>query len=822
MLLVHIIINEYLFIMKAIYLSFIGLLFYFTATVTYAEIITDGTLGLQGALKGPNYAIDAELGQQRGNNLFHSFSQFNLDQYESATFSGPDNIAHIISRVTGGQSSNINGLIRSTIPDANFYLINPSGLIFGSHASLDVQGSVHVSTADTLYFQDGSEFNALHPNQSTLTVAPITTFGFLTASPTALSIDSSQLAIPSGETLSLVGNNLQFNQAQITSPGGRLNLASVAGEGVVSFQDDELEVSAPLGNITALDSQLGTSGEGGGAIYIRAGQLLLNNSQISANTLGEVNTQGIDVQVNELVGIRGSYLSSSTTGTGRGGDVKVKATNRVAFSGENSEGNLSGIFAQSGKPDDNNNAGDAGDIILETEQLYLEEGGQISSTTFGTGQGGNISMTVKESSYLSGDSQDGNFPSGIIADTEGEADNAGNAGHLQLRTRQLHIQDGARILAATLGGGQGGQINIEVEQEVLISGRGKPRTTTSGSTSRRRSSISTTSYNKGNGGDLKLTASELNLKEDAIIDASTQNVGQAGTIHIEIAGDLNVSGSGGISTTSLNGKAGDLILQSQQLILEEGARIIAMTLGNKTGGNIQIQANQVYLTGESTISASSIRGKGDAGQIKLKIGKSLQMQDSTIETETQQADGGDIQIVSPGYLYLVGSQITTSVHGNMGNGGNITLKPEFIVLDNARIQANAFEGDGGNIAITITGFYELAESVIEASSEYGIDGEITIDSPDANVDESLVILQSNFSDVSRLLKSICNLGHFEKPHNAFLIFPLAGSPLSPTDWQPSAFLSRIGKNNLTTRDYPSSEISHNTNKLLRVSCTKQQ
>ena len=103
-----------------------------------AQIVLDGTLGPTGALPGPDYAITADLGQQHGGNLFHSFGQFSIRQGESATFSGPPSVSNIISRVTGGQVSTIDGMLRSTILGANLYLLNPAGVLFRENARLDV------------------------------------------------------------------------------------------------------------------------------------------------------------------------------------------------------------------------------------------------------------------------------------------------------------------------------------------------------------------------------------------------------------------------------------------------------------------------------------------------------------------------------------------------------------------------------------------------------------------------------------------------------------------------------------------------------------
>jgi len=109
-------------------------------------------------LPGPNYEIKAEYGQQAGANLFHSFRQFNIHKDETATFTGPDSVRNIISRVTGGDASWIDGTLASIIPNADLYLLNPAGIMFGAHASLDLSGSFHVSTADYLRMGDNERF----------------------------------------------------------------------------------------------------------------------------------------------------------------------------------------------------------------------------------------------------------------------------------------------------------------------------------------------------------------------------------------------------------------------------------------------------------------------------------------------------------------------------------------------------------------------------------------------------------------------------------------------------------------------------------------
>jgi filamentous hemagglutinin family protein len=112
---------------------------------------TDGTVGPKQTLSGSQADIPQSLGTTVGKNVFHSFSQFNVDKGQTVTFqeNAPNTLDNVISRVTGGNRSDINGTLRSTPGGhANLYLINPNGVVFGPNAKLDVPGDFHASTAD--------------------------------------------------------------------------------------------------------------------------------------------------------------------------------------------------------------------------------------------------------------------------------------------------------------------------------------------------------------------------------------------------------------------------------------------------------------------------------------------------------------------------------------------------------------------------------------------------------------------------------------------------------------------------------------------------
>ncbi|MCX7073302.1 MAG: filamentous hemagglutinin N-terminal domain-containing protein, partial [Methylococcales bacterium] len=145
-----------------------------------AQAVTDGTVGAVESLSG-HFTVPQSLGSTTGNNLFHSFKTFNINTGESATFTGANNILNVISRVTGGEISTINGALRSQVGKANFYFINPSGIVFGANAQVDVPAAFHVSTIDNLTFSDGSNFNVNTPANS-LSIASPESFGLTAAS----------------------------------------------------------------------------------------------------------------------------------------------------------------------------------------------------------------------------------------------------------------------------------------------------------------------------------------------------------------------------------------------------------------------------------------------------------------------------------------------------------------------------------------------------------------------------------------------------------------------------------------------------------------
>jgi filamentous hemagglutinin family protein len=681
-----------------------------------AEIITDGSLGSRVNLLGPDYLIGADLGWKEGGNLFHSFQDFNLNSSESATFSGPNSVQNIISRVTGGNPSNINGLIRSTIPNTDMYFLNPYGIVFGENAKLDVQGSFHASTADYLRLKEKGRFNARQPNDSLLTVAPVEAFGFLTDSPTSISIDSSQLSVPPENTFSFIGGDLTINNAKLSAPYGRINLASVM---------EKVEVIPTVENILALggditilnNSLLDISGEGGGSVFIRGGQIVVDNSTIYSKTLANKNAGDISIQANRINFEGGARLIGQTEGKGNAAKITLQAKQSVTFSGQSPEGYSSRIDTRT------YGTGNAGSVTINADQIALKngtlvfagsrgkgnathvdfnanqivfsEGSSILSGSFGQGKAANVNIYAKESLKLTGTSPTAIFGSRIYS---GNTRGSGDGGKIYIEAQDILLADGGLINTGAASTGNAGNIHLRINGTITITGVNKKG---GSSFIAADTSPGGDGDKSGVGGTILIEADQLIVEEGGLITATTNATknnysGQGGQITIRVKDKVELSGvnphgeneagfgsgiyagSRGVGNNAGNG--GHIDLQADRLIIKEGAVIKNSTNNNADSGNIVIEV-------QNTVTIA-----GDASQIVLQTPGQTQLD--------------YLQNFSPAHYNQSTSGIyasSTSESTQAGNSGDINLKANKLVLQKQGTisTSSAGGGEAGNITLHV-------------------------------------------------------------------------------------------------------------------------
>jgi filamentous hemagglutinin family protein len=758
-----------------------------------AEVILDGSWGRHDALTGPQFDIRAELGNQVGNNLFHSFERFNLDASEIATFSGPNDLENIISRVTGGTASTLNGTIRSTIPQANMYFINPAGIVLGEQAKIDITGAIHFSTADTLQLGKAGQFAATHPQTSFLTTAAPTAFGFLSDSPHSISIQGNQLSVTPSKTLSFIGGDIELNQSQLQAEEGQINFASITSPGLVEPTSSGFNLNSTVktGHLTINDSQLDVSGQGSGSIFIRAGQVHFNDSKLLSNPQGDKAGGVIQIQATDLV-VKDSDISTSTDGSGTGGELTLEVANAIQLSG------ITGVFSSARS--EQLSAGDAGRITIKAKELYLTEGAQIGSGSLGPGKGGKIDIQISDIIALS----DIAF---ITVNSQGTGESAGDAGQIIINTKNLTLTQGAQIGSGTFGNGQGGSIIVNAGDTVSIEGYfpGDEEFPIY------PSGINVSAIGNGNAGAIELTAKQLHLKEGGAIGSTTYGAGQGDKITLTVTEAMNITGTakvtlGGIEYTRPSqiesaseagaNQAGHVVINTPLLILTDTGKITT-SAQTAHAGKIELQVGQLKLDSQAAITSESA-GEGEAGQIHINAGKEINVNNAEISTAAAQAAGGHITITVPQLLALqAGGTITTSVQGGTGGGGDITItKPTLVILNQAKIKADAHGGNGGNITIDADQYLRSVDSSVTASSQLGTPGEIRITALNTNIEGTLVILPSSFLDLSVLLKSLCE-SHDAGKASHFVVKTLTGSPPSPHDWKSNRLLATINSNQTT-------------------------
>jgi len=190
--------------------------------------------GARGTSLSGNMDIPAASGTQVGGNLFHSFRSFSVSTGESAMFSGPGSVTNILARVTGGTASSIDGRLGTSIQGANLYLMNPSGIVFGANASLDLTGSFHATTADSIKLGTGGVFYANELSSSVLTVDAPTAFGFIATHPASITFDGTNLTVADGQSINIIGGDITATDTSLLAPSGSIQLVAVGSPGTVT------------------------------------------------------------------------------------------------------------------------------------------------------------------------------------------------------------------------------------------------------------------------------------------------------------------------------------------------------------------------------------------------------------------------------------------------------------------------------------------------------------------------------------------------------------------------------------------------------------
>jgi large exoprotein involved in heme utilization and adhesion len=573
-----------------------------------------------------------------------------------------------------------------------------------------------------------------------------------------------------------------------TGGSGRGGMVVVTATDTVSIAGRDRDGN-PSGLVSLTSSATAGAGDAGTVLLAAPQVRLADGGQIQTSTSGagaagtiavgafEQQVEGMTIrgpQVEQVTLTGGAQILSSSgkvdtagavvTGSGRGGTVTVTTTDALIIAGHDPTGTVpSGVFSQTFGP------GDAGRVAITTGQLRLEDGGRLSVDTGGDGRGGDLTVQARQVTIAGGaqlNSRSGfdvgnnvslvgagaggtvtvtatdtvtitGQASGLSATTAGR----GQGGDIALQARAITLTDGALLTADTSGAGNAGRITVTAQELVRTA----------------NSTMTTNTRGSGGAGRVAVTAPLVEMTEGRL-SAVTSGAGNAGDVVIT-AGRLALLGQAQIDSSSAGtGQGGQVIVTATDPVLlsGQGTGLFTRTAGPGKGGDITVQAPRITLADGATISAEST-GLGNAGNITLTLGDSFQSTNGTIVTRATQADGGNIQITARNFLRLRDSAITAEVGGGATTiGGNIFIDPQFVLLQNSQIVANAFAGQGGNIRIQAQQVF-LADptSQVSASSALGINGQVAIQAPVTNISGAVAPLPQAFARAGDLLRGRC-------------------------------------------------------------------
>lgn len=683
-----------------------------TSSPVQAQIVSDGTVGT--IVNNPSGNIlEITGGTPAGSNLFHSFEQFSVPNGDVVRFINNNlNIQNVISRVTGqgpAYISNINGVIAAggTAPNFNLFLLNPNGILFGPNAQLNIGGSFVATTANAIQFGNQGTFIASTSQNdvSLLTVNPSALFFNQLAAQKAITNQSVAnplnrsvvpgvgLRVPDGKNLLLIGGNVTLDGGVLRSPGGRVELGGVAGEGTIGLSVD--------GNNLRLDSFPDS--------VARADVFLTNGAEVNVRA-GGGGSIAINAQNVNLVG--GSTLQAGiASGLGsvdsKAGDIQIDATRAIIFDGEGPAPN----FLSSGAYNrlENGAVGQGGSINVTAESLSVTNGAVLTTSILGQGNAGNININVQELASFDGEVPDFNkvtsgfYGSGAYSRVEPGA--VGQGGSVNVTARSLSVTKGAVLTTSTDGQGNAGIVDIKVGDTASFDGVGRFNDRPGFGFKQSSGAYSSVKIRgEGQGGTVNVTARSLFVTNGADINTQTRGQGIAGNILVNAADFVTLSGvgsdgysSGLSSTTELGakGRGGEITVNTATLRVQNGAVVNARTLNTNEGGNVTINANTIEAANGGQVIATT-RSDGRAGNITINAADSIILSGSDATFADRLAQFGQDIVVNEGSA----SGLLASTQGS-GNAGDLKISTgRLIVQDGAQVSADTLDtGRAGSLEV---------------------------------------------------------------------------------------------------------------------------
>ncbi|QHG19441.1 CHAT domain-containing protein [Nostoc sp. ATCC 53789] len=644
-----------------------------------------------------------------GANLFHSFQQFGISPEQIANFQASPALQNILGRITGGNASVINGLIQVTGGNANLFLMNPAGFIFGSNASLNVPGAFTVTTANGIGF-GSSWFNAIGVNDYAALVGNPNGFAFSMNQPGAIA-NAGNLAVGAGQNLNLLGGTV-VNTGQLSAPGGQISITSVPGQNWV-------RLSQP-GNLLSLEIQPLTSSStqpNNWTIPIASIPELLTvgNTGLTANPDGTVKLTESNVTIPTTPGttiVSGKVDVSSQIGgtvTALGKKVALVDAN-INASGTNGGGTvlIGGDYQGKG-------------TLPNADQTYVNSNSVINADSNLNGNGGRVIIWGNDTTQYFGK-----------ISARGGA-NSGNGGFVEVSGKNFLTYNG--LVDASAPNGSFGTLLLDPSTLTIIDGEVGTFDATAGNIAFGDADIGANTVSWG-----AIAASGANISLQATGNITINDITGA-TPGVTTDGVATLALGGG--SFSLNSQSGSVnFVDPTNTIQTSGGAInisgASLLLGNlNTTGNFARSGN-VNLFATGNISAGNIIASGQgysAGNVQVvsSNGGITLNQINTSNSGGGSTTGGTVTLTAAGNILTdtIDSFYSSSRDASgLGRGGDIVATTTAGSITTGAIDSSVvktggvnFTGTAGAVTLTATENITVNGGIDASASATGVEGD---------------------------------------------------------------------------------------------------
>ena len=287
-----------------------------------AANLPSGAEVMHGQMEMENLSADSMRIIQDSQSAIVNWQSFDIGKGALVDIVQPNMDAAMLSRVVGGNLSQIHGNLRA---NGHLYLINPNGIIFGSDAQIDVNALIASSLdlGDSDFLSGKFLFNGDSE-------APVMNLGSIKSDEFAVLIgnkvtNTGTIKSPGG-AVGLLADNTTFEIGEASGgkismdisgllsgeamQGGSLDTANPNGDGGKILVQGTQRVTASAGSIS--DASSGSLGDGGKVIYFSDDTAVW---EPSASILSEGGTYGGDGGFVELSGLQNVQLNGAFIST---------------------------------------------------------------------------------------------------------------------------------------------------------------------------------------------------------------------------------------------------------------------------------------------------------------------------------------------------------------------------------------------------------------------------------------------------------------------------------------------------------------------------